>query len=589
MVSKLFERYMRHGALPIRQDDCSYVWQIPAENRCNWVRETRDCRTDSLIQYTEILFCTFTTENKPLFAFGLILMVIWLLYLFFILGTSADNFFCPSLAVIATVLRLSDNIAGVTILAFGNGAPDIFTSLVSGADESIIMFTELIGAGIFVTTIIAGSVAVIRPFRVELKFMMRDACFYIVTVFWISFVVRDHRVHLWEAASFILYYCLFILVVVLMQMYENREERLKKRIPSVPDEDILRTYLANKEDDTIPEIPIKSRAAGLRAKLDVAIAVELQRQRLIKKEMEEIIVEEVGRPKGLFREFLYDINPISKEDWQDANAFIKFILIIRAPFMAILQLLIPLVSVTTVKRGWSKLLNCFQLCVTPTFSLFVLNVWAVRIGPITLMPIVLLIGTILGIIVFLITDKDRIPKFHNAFAFFGFFTAMMVVYLVAKEVMAVLQCVGYAFSISDAMLGITLLAWGNSIGDLIANVTIARQGFPRMGYAACFGGPMFNTLLGLGLTYGVEAAKDPNYLTMMRLSDMAPGCLAFLVCSLLTSIIYMNITGSIARKSYGFLLYSIYFSFLIIQFLSELHIIHPLGIDHRPDIDRKGD
>lgn len=106
---------------------------------------------------------------------------------------------------------------------------------------------------------------------------------------------------------------------------------------------------------------------------DVAIAVELQRQRLIKKEMEEIIVEEVGRPKGLFREFLYDINPISKEDWQDANAFIKFILIIRAPFMAILQLLIPLVSVTTVKRGWSKLLNCFQLCVTPTFSLFVLN------------------------------------------------------------------------------------------------------------------------------------------------------------------------------------------------------------------------
>lgn len=35
----------------------------------------------------------------------------------------------------------------------------------------------------------------------------------------------------------------------------------------MPDEDILRTYLVNKEDDTIPEIPIKSRAAGLRAKL----------------------------------------------------------------------------------------------------------------------------------------------------------------------------------------------------------------------------------------------------------------------------------------------------------------------------------
>ncbi|XP_031773025.1 mitochondrial sodium/calcium exchanger protein-like [Apis florea] len=450
------------------------------------------------------------------------------------------------------------------------------------------MFTELIGAGVFVTTIIAGSVAVIKPFRVELKFMLRDACFYIVTVLWISFVVRDHRVHLWEAASFILYYFLFIFVVVMMQIYENREERLKKRIPGIADEDILRTYLVNKEDDTIPEIPIKSRAAGLRAKLDVAIAVELEKLKLKKKEEEIEIVEEVGRPKGLFQEFLYDINPISKEDWKDSNTFVRFILIIRAPFMSILQLLIPLVSVTTVKRGWSKLLNCFQLCVTPTFSLFVLNVWAVRIGPITLVPIFLLIGTIFGIIVFLITDKDHVPRFHDAFAFFGFFTAMMVVYLVAGEVMAVLQCVGYAFSMSDAMLGITLLAWGNSIGDLIANVTIAKRGFPRMGYAACFGGPMFNTLLGLGLTYGLEAAKDPNYLTLMRLSDMAPGCLAFLVCSLCMSIIYLNITGAIARKSYGFLLYSIYFAFLLIQLLSEFHVIHPLGIDHRPDIDPEG-
>lgn len=107
--------------------------------------------------------------------------------------------------------------------------------------------------------------------------------------------------------------------------------------------------------------------------LDVAIAVELQRERLRRKMEEVPIVEEVGRPKGLFREFLYDVNPISKEDWKDGNAFIRFILIIRAPFMSILQLLIPLVSVTTVKRGWSKLLNCFQLCVTPIFWLFVLN------------------------------------------------------------------------------------------------------------------------------------------------------------------------------------------------------------------------
>lgn len=116
-------------------------------------------------------------------------------------------------------------------------------------------------------------------------------------------------------------------------------------------------------------------------------------------------------------------------------------------------------------------------------------------------------------------------------------------------------------------------------------MAIARRGFPRMGYAACFGGPMFNTLLGLGLTYGIDSAVDPEQLTKIRISNMAPGCLAFLLCSLTATIIYLNIKGAIARRSYGGLLYSIYFAFILIQFLSELHFIHPLGTDFRPDVE----
>ncbi|XP_015436989.1 PREDICTED: putative sodium/calcium exchanger 7 [Dufourea novaeangliae] len=581
------EYFQRHGRLPIREDDCSYVWQVPAQNRCEWVKTIHDCNTDSVFQYTELLFCTFNSDNKLLFSVGLMPMVLWLLYMFLMLGTTADNFFCPSLAVIASVMRLSDNIAGVTILAFGNGAPDIFTSLVSGNEEGIIMFTELIGAGVFVTTMIAGSVAVVKPCRIYLKSLMRDACFYIVTVCWITYVVKDHTIHLWEAFSFVLCYVLFIVVVVLMQMYETREEKIKSRIPSESDPDVLRTYLANKDAASALKIPVRPRAFSLRTKLDIAIAMELQREKKLQKSTlsDDTLSreEDTDRPQGLFKEFLYDITPIGEEEWTNANWIFKFILIIRAPAMFLLQLFIPLVNMAAAKKGWSKLLNCFQLCVTPTLALFLLNVWHGHIGPVPVVPISLVVGTIIGVIVFRITDENRSPKYHNAFAFLGFLTAMLTVYLMAGEVMAVLQCIGHAFSISDAMLGITFLAWGNSIGDMISNIAIAKQGFPRMGYAACFGGPMFNTLLGLGLTYGMAAAQAPNYRTRMRISDMAPGCFAFLLCSLFTTIIYLNITGSIARRSYGYLLYSIYFTFIVIQFLSEFQIIHPLGTDHRPE------
>lgn len=104
-----------------------------------------------------------------------------------------------------------------------------------------------------------------------------------------------------------------------------------------------------------------------------------------------------------------------------------------------------------------------------------------------------------------------------------------------------------------------------------------------MGYSACFGGPMFNTLLGLGLTWTISALNHPNYQTKIRSSDMMPGCLAFLLCSLIASFVYLNIVGFIARKSYGFLLYSLYFTFIFINLLSEVHFIHPLGTDHHED------
>ncbi|XP_011874595.1 PREDICTED: sodium/potassium/calcium exchanger 6, mitochondrial-like [Vollenhovia emeryi] len=573
------------------QDDCSYVWQVPAAERCEWVRNTEDCYSDSVIQYTVLLFCYFRSEDVVLFASGLALVLFWLLYLFLILGTTADNFdkrsFCPALAVMASVMHLSDSIAGVTILAFGNGAPDIFTSLVSRGDEAIIMFTELIGAGVFVTSMIAGSVAITKPFKVSLRSLMRDACFYIISVCWINYVVWDEMVYLWEAISFILVYILFIMAVVIMQVYDTREETLKIRIPSVPDPDVLHTYLANRDTGAIPKIPARSRPFGLHAKLDIAIAAELQRAKIrgasvqLSPEISEYVSD---RPKELFREFLYDINPISEEDWKKSSKLFKLVLIARSPAMLLLQLFIPVVNPTVEKQGWSKLLNCFQLCVTPTIALFLLNVWQTTFGNLPVMPIFLVAGTVIGVIVFLTTHVDRVPKFHNVFAFLGFLAAMLTVYLVAGEVMAVLQCIGYACSISDAMLGITFLAWGNSIGDLISNVAIARRGFPRMGYAACFGGPMFNTLLGLGLTYGIAAATDPEQQTRIRISDMAPGCLAFLLCSLVVTVIYLNITGGTVRRSYGGLLYSIYFAFILIQFLSELHVIHPLGTDHRPDV-----
>lgn len=82
----------------------------------------------------------------------------------------------------------------------------------------------------------------------------------------------------------------------------------------------------------------------------------------------------------------------------------------------------------------------------------------------------------------------------------GFIVSVMWIMTIVDEVVSILQTVGIIVGLSDAILGLTVFAVGNSLGDLVANVTIARLGHPVMAISACFAGPMLNLLLGIGIS-----------------------------------------------------------------------------------------
>lgn len=69
---------------------------------------------------------------------------------------------------------------------------------------------------------------------------------------------------------------------------------------------------------------------------------------------------------------------------------------------------------------------------------------------------------------------------------------MFFVFWLANNVVYILEVIGFITGLSKSFLGTTFLAVGNSLGDLLADISLARSGYQKMAFAACFGGPLFS-------------------------------------------------------------------------------------------------
>ena len=151
------------------------------------------------------------------------LWIIILVLLLSLLASTADDYFCVVMDSIVDKLHVPPSIAGsrllilssvgVTFLAFGNGAPDVFSliiSVLSGLTE--IGVGANVGAGLFVTTVVAGSIAIFSNCEVNKRAFLRDIIFYTCCVFYLIFVFFDKHIKMWEAIGFLVLYAVYITV-----------------------------------------------------------------------------------------------------------------------------------------------------------------------------------------------------------------------------------------------------------------------------------------------------------------------------------------------------------------------------------------
>ncbi|XP_068937698.1 mitochondrial sodium/calcium exchanger protein [Petaurus breviceps papuanus] len=528
--------------------DCRKVLTMNNSESCAFVQNNPDCQSDGgYVNYLKGIFCFFPLDLLPL---AVTLYVLWLFYLFLFLAVTAEKFFCPNLSAISITLKLSHNVAGVTFLAFGNGAPDVFSALVafSNARTAGLAIGALFGAGVLVTTVVAGGIAIIRPFTAASRPFFRDIIFYMVAIVLTFTALYIGKITLVWSLSYLGLYAFYVFIVVLSTWIYRRHSvaALSHSLPGPPvlpvDSDDGNSSVANSYDYADQYRP------------------------------------EMHSTESTVKILTQSLSPLDYQKWRRKPCSWKIFKIIKMPVEFLLLLTVPLVDLDKDDRNWKRPLNCLHLFISPVVSIMILKSGVYGLyeiqGIFPIWGVTMLVGTLLGSVAFFSTSNEQPPRFHWVFAFLGFFVSALWINAAATEVVNILHSLGIVFQLSNTVLGLTLLAWGNSIGDVISDLTLARQGYPRMAFSACFGGIIFNILVGVGLGCLLEAYRNQVDVKLEPEGLLVWVLAGALGLSLVFSFISVPLQCFQLTKVYGFCLLLFYLIFLTVALLTEFGVIH---------------
>ncbi|KAK0500466.1 Sodium/calcium exchanger protein-domain-containing protein [Armillaria luteobubalina] len=177
-------------------------------------------------------------------------------------------------------------------------------------------------------------------------------------------------------------------------------------------------------------------------------------------------------------------------------------------------------------------------------------------------------GFAAAILVAVFAEKGEHPTFRMTRCSMGFFVAVVWIMAIADEVVNVLQTFGFIFGLSDAIIGLTIFAVGNSLADLVANMSVAVFA-PIMGFSACFGGPMLNILLGVGIS-GMYITSHTSEPYELHFGTTLFVCTIGLITLLVTTLIVVPYNGYFLSRPWGIFLILSYMTIMVINVVVEL-------------------
>lgn len=501
-----------------------------------------DDQLSFLIPYYDI-YERIGGPSHPFRHFGFILLLtLMLALLFYLMYSISSDYLTPSLAHLSSACRMSPDMAGLTFLAFGNGAPDLFTALLGAEDAPEMILGSSIGSGLFIFTVVFGlviifakdptitsscSTAMILAYpspkdptaRVKIGrgTFWRNALMYSGCVVALAVFVFRKKIPMWQPLGLIILFFIYLIASIAAHYMLRKSKKKQQQQPT----------------QSIPE----SKTNNCETVLNVCASEDPVNGSMHLLEIERRRHKIQQMP--LSSQFIFAFKQVT--EWDEMGFALKTFWILTSPLRLILNLtILPLPDPTLMETPDRLLahwfLSRFLITLNPIGSILLLG-WLSGVGE----YLIERVGVSWTILAYSFLSSVLILLFHLGSAaisnplagtdrnwrtclplwlatVYSFTCCIAWIFAVSNELVAGLSSLGLILGVSRTVMGCLVLAWGNSIGDLIADVALARNGAPQTAITAIFSGPVQNVLLTIGISFMAAAAQSPD--RIIRLSQL---------------------------------------------------------------------
>ncbi|XP_022220157.2 sodium/potassium/calcium exchanger Nckx30C isoform X6 [Drosophila obscura] len=514
---------------------------------------------------------------------AVILHIIGVIYMFVALAIVCDEFFVPSLDVIIEKLGITDDVAGATFMAAGGSAPELFTSVigvfVSFDDVGI---GTIVGSAVFNILFVIGMCALFSKTVLSLTWwpLFRDCSFYSISLLVLIYFFRDNRIFWWEA---LILFTIYIAYVTFMKWNVEVEQCVKKlitknKVTRVRSTDQLMPAgnAANSSETSMATQPggsVTSRAASetrsgppgssnagatddVPGKVDEK-ATQLHAIASLKVLLDATKPQRGGATTSAANHVKINLKETVLADRPNGN----------------IDTTLDSPSLSGRRPSWIEQRVKIQ---TRKFSIKAPEIedepeplsmaWPdtarKRLTYVLVAPLL--------VPMWLTLPDTRTPRGKRFFpvTFIG-----SIVWIAAFSYLMVwwANVAGDTARIPPEVMGLTFLAAGTSIPDLITSVIVARKGFGDMAVSSSVGSNIFDVTVGLpipwllyGIIYG--APVEVNSVGMVCSITILFMMLVFVVMSIACFRWRMN-------KGLGFTMFLLYFVFVAVSLMFEYDVI----------------